>query len=111
LVVAEAVSLDPKERWEWRLIGSFRAAGDEVEVDGGVVVGFGVRWVFEERFDLEAGFFEAFADGRLRGCFAGVDFAAGEFPIAGERDAGGTLADEEAAVVLDDGDGDGLGQG
>jgi hypothetical protein len=70
-----------------------------------VLVLMQVSRITEERFDFDPCFFAAFADGGGFGGLAWFDLAAGEFPEASEGRAGGPLADEELAFVLDDGDG------
>jgi hypothetical protein len=74
-----------------------------------VLVQMDVVRITEERFDFDLRLLAAFADGGRFGGLAWFDLAARKFPEAGQGDAGGPLADEELAFVLDDGDGDGRG--
>jgi len=80
-----------------------------MELNAAVIITVTLGWVFELRLDKEPCFFLAFADGGGLGRFARLDFAAGKFPEAGERDARRALADQEPPFMLDDGDRDGGG--
>src|SRR5690242_20340103 len=71
------------------------------------------RGQLAEDLGVQGGFFFELAKGAKGGGFAGLAFAAGEFPEAGENRVGLALTDEEllAGRIENDGEGDIYGLG
>src|SRR5262245_11816123 len=98
----------PIERGLWSISRTWQdPASNEEKLHAVMIIVLDVLGVAKKRLDRESGLFEALADGGRFGRFAGFKFAAGKFPQARQGHALGPLADQEAAIVLDDGDGDG----
>jgi hypothetical protein len=85
-----------------------REHGDErVECDGALRVGVEARIEGGGDPDGAAEFFADFAMEGGGGVFAGLDFAAGEFPFQREVFAGGALGDEDVVIAFEEDAADG----
>jgi hypothetical protein len=106
----QSLSFYPRERRVRFYASSFKGTtGDEEQLNVVMVVVVVLLGIAKQRLHLNPRLLAAFADGGFFGGLARFDLAAREFPEAGQGHAGGPLADEELAFVLDDGDGDGRG--
>ena len=101
--ILKLVVCDPAEVLDVNGFGLARnqATIEEAEADG--FFGISMGEVFDEFADgdLDVEFFADFANEASFECFAGLDFAAGEFPEVGKVIVGTALGDEEFAVVKD----------
>jgi hypothetical protein len=114
LIVAKLVGFDPEDLLAGD--GAGGAGGDAgIEgVDGELAVGVGVVQHVEgaDDFDIDVDLLLDLAVEAGFDRLAGFAFAAGEFPIVGQRAGGLALGDEDLAGADNDGDGDGdLGHG
>ena len=95
-----------------RWAGGREAADEGKHFDDDVAVVVGEAREGTDDEDVAAEFFAEFADERVIGRLAGLDFAAGEFPFQREVLVRGALGDEHATSgVLEDGADDGDGGG
>jgi hypothetical protein len=83
-----------------------RRATEEVQLDAVVRIVVFHRGILDADLNLETGFFKTFPRGRGFGRFAGLHLATWEFPKTGQRNIRRPPADQEPALMLDDGDGD-----
>ncbi len=115
VVIGEFAGEDPGDLFEHERgdVGISVLRGEEMDFEFVLSVGVLVAdaGYFDGFDEGDAEFFAEFAGEGLSECFAGADFAAGEFPLEGRSVAAAALADEDAAVGTFDDSGDDVEHG